>query len=203
MQQFALGIAQQGVALRHRQIGNHHRKGLVWPALALPQSLHRLFASGIAGELKAPQPLDRQYLALTQQQRGPSHGLIALGEQVALAIAQCDLGTALGASVWLGVKAAIEGIIVLALAVGAHAKVAHGRPRTVIGHVLDDRESRPAISAVGKGIAIAPVCGIADLALAVGAGGDIGRDQLVGASLRPAVPDLKALIAAGGDALRF
>ena len=100
-------------------------------------------------------------------------------------------GPADRAGVGLGVKAPVERVVVLALAVGAHGKGRMVVSGPVVGDVADDGEARPAVGAVGEGIAVAAVGGVEQLAQAVGAGGDVGRDELVAARLGHAVADLE------------
>ncbi len=86
-------------------------------------------------------------------------------------------------------KTAIGGILVLRLTVWAHGELVHGCLGPIVGDVLDDGEARPAVGAVDEGIAVAPVPSVEHLLQAIRAGGDVRRDQLVGARLRQALQD--------------
>jgi len=50
----------------------------------------------------------------------------------------------------------------------------------IVGQVLDDGEARTAVGAVRERVAVAAVGRLEQLAAAVVAGGDVGRDELVG-----------------------
>jgi hypothetical protein len=54
-------------------------------------------------------------------------------------------------------EAAVQGIIIFRLALGAHLEVAHGCFGAVIGHIFNYGKAWAAIGAVGKGIAVAAV----------------------------------------------
>ena len=75
----------------------------------------------------------------------------------------------------------------------AHREAAHRGVRPVVGHRVDDAEPRPAVRAVGEGIAIAAIGGIANLGQAVVAGGDVGHHQRPGAALSSLSRMLKPL----------
>ena len=89
-------------------------------------------------------------------------------------------------------KTPIERVVIFSLAISTHPETAHGGPGTVIGNILNDSESRPAVGAVGKWVAIAPVARGENLFLACLAGGNVRRDQLVHPLLSMALPDLEA-----------
>ena len=74
-------------------------------------------------------------------------------------------------------EAPVGRILVLPTAVGAHREARHGRVRAVVRDPFDDREPWPALRAVDERVAVAPVGRIEELAHAVVAGGDVGRDQ--------------------------
>src|SRR3954447_1569985 len=93
------------------------------------------------------------------------------------AVRQRHRGTAYRACNRLRVEAAIRGILVLAVAVGAHLERRHGRAFAVVRQRADDREARPALGAVDERIAVAPVAGVEQLAHALVAGGDISRPE--------------------------
>ena len=84
----------------------------------------------------------------------------------------------------MGVKTAVQWIVVLGLALGAHDEISHGGARAVVRDVLDDGEAGAAVGAVGKGVEIAAVSRGKNLLQALGAGGDVrwppGRRGVVG-----------------------
>src|ERR1039458_5846746 len=63
----------------------------------------------------------------------------------------------LPAGVGLGVKAAVQRILVFRKTCRAHGKHRHRRARPVVRNIANDGEAWPAVSAVNKWIAIAPV----------------------------------------------
>ena len=84
---------------------------------------------------------------------------------------------AIKAGIGLCVKATVEWIGILCGAGGAHGKAIHRGGRSVIGQRPDDGKARPAVGAVDKGVVIASVGGVEQLAQAIVTGSDIGRDE--------------------------
>ena len=84
---------------------------------------------------------------------------------------------AVKAGIGLRVKTPVEWVGILRGALGAHGKTIHRRGRSVIRQRSDDGKAWAAVSAVDKGVVIASVGGIEQLAQAIVAGGDIGRDE--------------------------
>jgi hypothetical protein len=75
------------------------------------------------------------------------------------------------------VETAVAGLVVFGFAGPAHAEAGHGGGGAVVRNVLNDGVARTAISAVGKRVEIAAVGWIVEVAQAVVAGGNVGRDQ--------------------------
>ena len=137
--------------------GSHHNcQRFCRASLADAQGLHCTGCGRVASKVKAPQPFDGQDLAREQQFACHSDRGIARVLSIR-ALLQPDVGTANRAGVGLGVEPAVEWIIVFALAVRAHGKGRHGGQGPVVGDIADDGEARPAVGAVGKGIAVAAV----------------------------------------------
>ena len=84
---------------------------------------------------------------------------------------------AVKAGIGLRVKAPVKRVAILCGALGAHGKAIHRRGRSVIRQRPDDGKARPAVGAVDKGVVIASVGGVEQLAQAVITGGDIGGDE--------------------------
>ena len=84
---------------------------------------------------------------------------------------------AIKAGIGLRVKATVERIGILRGTLGAHGKTVHRGCRSVIRQRSDDGKAWAAVSAVDKGVVIASVGGIEQLAQAIVAGGNIGRDE--------------------------
>ena len=142
--------------------GSHHDcQWFCRTSLSGPQGPYRISGGRIAGEVKAAQSLDGQYLACQQHLAGQAHGGIAGSSCIVPCVAGCpfepDVRAADRAGVGLGMEPAVERVIVLALAIGAHGKGLHCRQRAVVRNVPDDGKARATIGAIGEGIAIAPV----------------------------------------------
>ena len=56
-------------------------------------------------------------------------------------------------------EAAVKWVVIFSLAFGAHSEMTHGRPRAVIGYILDYGKAGSAVGTVGEGVTIAPVAG--------------------------------------------
>ena len=97
------------------------------------------------------------------------------------------------AGVGLRVEAPVGRVLVLPPARRAQRERAHGGALAVVGQVLDDREPGAAVGAVGERVVVAPVAGVEQLAPAVGAGGDVRRDELVRARVGGALQDHEAV----------
>jgi hypothetical protein len=88
-------------------------------------------------------------------------------------------------------KAAVGGIAVFGEACVAQREARHRRLRAVLRNALDNRQARPAMGAIRKGIAIAPFTGIKHFGGAGRAKGRVGR-HLGARRTKPARGDMKA-----------
>ena len=191
----------------------HHRQRLVRAPLALLETAHDVAVGGVARQVKAAQSFERHDLAAEQQLGGGADGgggvvRLAFGKlhdpagvTRSVLVTQSTLVGALtaphqpnpraahGAGVGFGVKAPVAGVLVLLAAGRAEREAPHRRALTVVGQVLDDREARAAVGAVGERIVVAPVGRVQHLAPAVRAGGDVRRHQLVGVRVDQAAED--------------
>src|SRR5207253_10516251 len=66
---------------------------------------------------------------------------------------------------------------VFAAALSAHGEGRHGGALAIVRRAGHDGEARPAVGAVEERVAMTVIARIVQLAQAVGAGGDIGRDE--------------------------
>jgi len=168
-------------AAAHRlQRFQHHGEGLVRAGFARAQAAHSLRAGGVAGQVVAAQPLDRHDVPGPQQRRRAGDVVLAAREPIGGRVCRGDQAQARPADragVRLGVKAAVQRVVVFRLAGRAHGEGAHGGHRPVVGHGFDDGVARPAVGAVGEGVAVAAVGRVQDFRQAVGAGGHVRRDQ--------------------------
>ena len=181
------------------EAGEHDGERLVGAPLAQLQAAHGVAIRGVAGEMEAAEALDGQDLAGAQQIGGLTDGRrragFAAGGQLDHAVSlriqtqQPHAGAAHRTRVGLRVEAAVARVLVLPPAGRAQREAPHRRPLAVVGQVLDDREPGPAVGAVGERVVVAAVAGVEQLATAVVAGGDVRRDELVGAGVGLALED--------------
>ncbi len=207
-EELRLGRADPAVSAQVLEPGEHHRERLVRAPLAQLQAAHRLAVRRVAGEVEAPEAFHGEDLAGAQQFGGRADGRrrVAFGAGGHLQdlspvseAQQPHARPADGARVGLGVEAPVERVLVLPPAGGAKREVTHGGALAVVGQVLDDREPRTAVGAVGERVAVTPVVRVEELPAAVGAGRDVRRDQLIGARVGPALEDDERL--SGGGAV--
>ena len=154
---------------------HHHRERLLVALLALAQARDRVGRGGVAGEVVATQALDRDDPPVAQGARGLRDGLA--GSRVTETVQEPNPWAARGAGVRLGMEAAVERVVVLASALGAHGERRHGGGRPVVGSVTRNRVARPAARAVGEGVEVAPVGGVEDLRETLRTGRELGRDR--------------------------
>ena len=181
----ALGIVYHAQPLGIFDAGDHDGEWFVAPALASPQLAHGMLARRIAGKVKAAKPLDGHDATCSEHRRAPlDDGVACLARRANLrrgvvcrALAPGDMGATGKAGIGLRVEAAVGGIGIFGGAGGTHGERAHRRVCAIVGKRIDDGEARPAVGAVDEGIVVAAVAGVEELAQAVGAGGDIRRDE--------------------------
>src|SRR4030042_5145638 len=135
---------------------NHYGEGLRWALFPLSQCFNYGIVRGVASQEEPPQALNGHDSPFFKELTGSGYR-IRFGYQIALVINQLDLGTAFREGVRLGMKAAVQWIIIFRLALGAHLEAAHGGLRSVIGQGFNYGKAWPAVSAVCKGIAVAAV----------------------------------------------
>ena len=112
-------------------------------------------------------------------------------------LAPRNMRPAIKAGIGLCVKATVEWIGILCGAGGAHGETVHRGSRSVIRQRSDDGKAWAAISTVDKGVVIASVGGIEQLAQAIVTGSDIGRDERRVRGLILRRYDAKALLIGG------
>jgi hypothetical protein len=176
-----LVFVERGETLGRGEVFDHDRERLLVPPLALAQPRDGRVVGGVAGEMEAAETLDGHDRALPQA-RGRRHdrrvrGPAGSGLHRAFGILEKDAGPAIGTGVGLSMEAAVGHVLVLGGAPSAHRKRDHGRAGPVVGHVPGDREAGPAVRTVGERVAVAAIVGIEDLAQAVRARGEVGRNR--------------------------
>lgn len=96
-------------------------------------------------------------------------------------------------------EAAVFGILIFTEAVGAHGEFRHGGHGAVVGNVEDDAVARAAVGAVGEGVVVTAIGGIAGVGETGLADADVGRDEGEGGTGGIAFVDGKGGIAEDGD----
>ena len=117
----------------------------------------------VAGDVEPAEPLQRDDLPATQATDDLFHR-------------HRETRPARRARRRLRVEASIVGVVVLALAGGAHRERGHRRLRPVVGEAPRDREARPAMRAVEKGVTVPAVPGVEALGEARQARGRVRAD---------------------------
>ena len=143
--------------------------------LALPQTSDSFLVPCIAGQVDSAAALDRHQLSRCQRLLGQCHRVA--GKLCSIRFAEPGARPADGTAVRLCVVAAGGEIAVFRRAVGAHRERGHGRARSVVGEIAENRKARPAVGAVQKGIAVPPIVGIGELGQTGGTGSKIGGDE--------------------------
>ncbi len=162
-------------------VPDHDRERLGPAALAIPQPAHRGVVGRVAGQVVAAEALDRDHGPVEQARHRGRQRVIALCDGRRRAGGPPgEPRAAGGACHGLGVEPAVGRVAVLGIAGVAQRERAHRRLGPVVGELVDDRGARPAVGAVGERVAVAPVRRVEQLAQAVVAGGDVGREQAVG-----------------------
>src|SRR6516165_6243504 len=106
--------------------------------------------------MKSSDALDSHNVAGYQAVDACRNGIIG-GQVVAFEVRQPNSGTAVPAGVRLGVKTAVQRVIVLRLAGATHGKCGHRSLRTVVGNAARDRETGAAVGAIEKWVTVAPI----------------------------------------------
>ena len=143
--------------------------------------LHRILVRRKRGKMIAAESLHRDDFPGSQQFGGFANRVSRLRDSIS--IDQTHARTARWATYWLRVEPTIGRIAIFARTVCAHRKLGHRRARAVVRHAANDRESRTAVGAIREGIAIATIQRIEDLADAVVASRDVGRNQNIALAL--------------------
>ena len=161
----AIRVRHCAQRLHRRQVARHQGERLVAAALACAQASHRRGVARVAGQVKSAQPLDGHDLA-----RAPDGAALPRSAPKAPARTPAQ---AFGCA-W---KRRLRGSSYSAWQAAHMRKAAMVVLGPVVGDVADDGVARPAVGAVGEGVAEAPVGRIGEIAQAIGAGGDVRRDQ--------------------------
>ena len=219
------GPTSQRSGARPRRRGTMIASGLPQRRLRSRSARDRLRVGRVAGEVEAAEALDREdarrraaaraaratiaseRAASTSRSRWGRGEVSRSGDQCpvvergASSALQVEPRAADEAGVGLGVEAAVARVAVLLGALGAHREVAHRGHRPVVGDVADDGEARAAVRAVDERVAVAAVAGSRSSASALGARGDVGRDERHRALLGARRADREVAEALGLDVL--
>ncbi len=104
--------AHVGQAMGARKVHHHDREGLLLAVLAAPQIGHHVLSRGVARQVEAAEPLDRDDGAADEQARRRGEGIAR--ERCAGRIGERQARAAHGARVRLGVEAPVVHVVVLA-----------------------------------------------------------------------------------------
>ncbi len=160
------GLGRRHVAERPggSEVADHDRERLGPAALPVAQAADRRGVGGVAGEVVAPQALDRDDPPRPEVRHGGRQGrLVACARRGSIRPAIGQPRPAAGAGHGLRVEAAVRRVRVLGGAVGAQRERPHRRPGAVVRQLLDDRRARPAVRAVRERVAVAPVGRVGEL----------------------------------------
>ena len=172
------GVGNRAIAARLGQRRHHHRERFFLAVLSLAQALDGFRVARVGQKLETADAFERE-----NSPGGQRFGGLAQG--------RLQPWSARRARVRLRVEAAVARVGVLAPARRAHLELAHGGARPVVGNVQNDGVARPAVSAIGEGIKIAPVGRVEQLAEAVAAGCQVGQHGRGSFGARVAGQDLK------------
>jgi len=106
-----------------------------------------LLISGVAGKLKSAQAAQCQDAPRAEEFAGCLNHIIAL-QWITVAVNQRQFGTTPGAGIGLGMKSAVQGIVVFLLTLGAHLELTHGGIGAIIGAVSYTHLTLPTICSV-------------------------------------------------------
>ena len=184
--------AEEGVALFRGNeaegggnvgIGDHDGEGFFAAALAAAEFFNGGGLARVAGELIAAETFPGDDAACAEKVGDAFRewrGRFGAGMRMRRCFDQNEARAADGAGVGLRVEAAVFGVLVFAEAVGAHGEFRHGGHGAVVGNVEDDAVARAAVGAVGEGIVVAAIFGIARVGETCLADADVGRDESEG-----------------------
>ena len=171
------------------EVSCHQGEGFCVAPFAASKPGNRILVAGVAGEMKAPQPLDRDDCS-AEQQSPRRFGRITFGEKLWLASAIDEalkpcVGSARGTGCRLRMEAAIFRIFILGPARRTKGKLHHAGFAPVVRHRPHDREPRPAMRAIRKRVTVTAIGKIERFGKARRAGRGIrtnGRVHLAGAA---------------------
>ena len=170
-----LGLGYLAEPPRTVEVAAHHREGLLVPVLAPPQLAHGLLILREAGKVHAAQALHAEDAAALYQ---PPRRLYAVARQpAALRIHKKGPRSADRAAVRLCVIPPVFNVRKLRRTVRAHRELRHGGEGPVVGHGADYGKPGTAVRTVYEGIPVPAVRGVEQLAQAVLADADVGRDE--------------------------
>jgi hypothetical protein len=197
-----LGRTDDADRLGVRNGPNHHGERFLVAALAEPQPEHRALGRRVAGEMEAADAFDRDDLSGDQLARGDGNWIscgVRLEPDPRGARREPDPRPTDGTRSRLRMKTAVVRILVLAAARVAHREAGHRRRGAVVGDIRCDREPGAAVRAVGERIPISAIGRIEDLAQAVVADRQIGRNRNTALRRLLAADDDEVILRFGTD----
>ena len=191
VEQSLLLRADAGVKPDAFHIKSHQREGFAAAALAQAQFFDSLRVFGITDQVEAPQAFYRQDFAFSEGVPGGLDGIFTFRQPLSIFLVP-NLRTANWAGNWLGMEAAVSGVLVFSRAVRAERKISHGGIGAVVGDASHDGKARTAIGAVDKGVAETAVCRVKKLPSTIRTDIQIRRDRKEVGGVIFAVVDVKA-----------
>ena len=182
-QEIALFWAYVAQGARGVEVARHDGEGLVAAPFAGAELPNGAFGIGSARKVETAEPLDRHDAVAGDElgatgDDGVAGFTCSAHERFAPApFLPGDVRSAGKAGIGLRMKTAVKWVGVLACTCRAHGEGAHGGLRAVVGETADDGEARAAVGAVDKRVMVPAVRRVEELAQAVIAGGDVGRDE--------------------------
>ena len=160
-----------GIAAGCLQVPGHNGKGLGIPVLAFPQCFYCLYISSIGGQVKTAQALYRHNFAIFEQ---VYYWNIYLP---AILIDQCSIRSANRAGIGLGMKTAMQRVLIFLLTLRAHGKRGHGSFSPVIWYIFNNGKAGTTISTVYKWVSVSAIRRISDFPFTIFTDGNIGRNH--------------------------
>ncbi len=191
-----------GQAPGRLEIADHDGERLVAPALAHAQLGKRCRRARVARQVIATEPLDRDDRAVGQQALRTGDRRVGAVDRPGRRL-EPQARPARRARDRLGVEPPITGVVILLRTRRAERERPHRRVRTVVREAAGDREPWPAVGAIDERVAVAAIGRLVQLAQAIRAHGDVGRDERATARACLALDDAEPARADHDDRLRL
>jgi hypothetical protein len=176
LQEFGFGSTDRANFASHLDILDHHGKRSGLAMFANSQFVYRSVRTSIAYQMVASQSFECADAPLTNCLDETGERIATILEPVS-GFNESEMRATFWTANGLCMKATIEWIVKLHSAGSAQIELGHGCARTIKGSALNNCESRPAVGAIEKWIAIASIGRIKEFVQAIVTGADIGGDK--------------------------